>query len=37
MTFVKGVPTAKEMKKEKSWRERLLKGHRNNRGSAQAA
>ena len=37
MTFVRGAPTAKEAKKEKSWRERLLKGHRNNKGSAQAA
>lgn len=37
MTFVTGVLTPKEAKKEKSWRERLLKGHRNNKGSAQAA
>ncbi|MEG0939712.1 MAG: terminase [Comamonas sp.] len=36
MTFVTGIPRPAKGKKEKSWRDRLLKG-RNNRGSAQAA
>lgn len=36
MTFVSGIPTPKQARKEKSWRERLgLNGR--NRGSAQAA
>lgn len=36
MTFVSGIPRPSKGKKEKSWRDRLLKG-RNNKGSAQAA
>lgn len=36
MTFVSNIPRPHKGKKEKSWRDRLLKG-RNNRGSAQAA